>query len=214
MSISCIPESAIFEKIFEYLDLQSFGRLGNVAQYFNELRNRILENDPSRYLIPIDSPSWNPCTLNLRERTVFFDAWFDYPSCESVMQYPAVPKGSFLAFPDYQNSRTVAMIKNKEGVTEVVMDEWEKETNQNHAMFIEIRNLQRTESPFHHIKIVIPDPERISRAKEEQNKALVWVLEGKGRDEQDKVEEQNRAIERFLEGKDDLDAAEQTCTLT
>jgi hypothetical protein len=143
---SLIPEENNIIKIFGFLDLQSLGRTALVCKYFEKL-----QKNEALWTISLGSNPWDKCVLDLRKKTITTPTMGSEIHYTSAMNYPAIPKGSFVVYTYGTRCIPCAVIKNKAGLVKNIDDiRWE---NSNPSV-IEFRNFK---SQYIQIKSVVID---------------------------------------------------------
>ena len=110
---SMLPEEKIIQ-IFGLFDCQTLGRIARVCKYFEQL-----QKDDALWVVKFGSNLMDQCVLDLRKKTLTIPSpWPNLNHFVPPMNYPAVPKGSFVVFMSGVAPSTV--IKGKKGSVESI----------------------------------------------------------------------------------------------
>jgi hypothetical protein len=157
------PDDAMLE-IFRHLDAQGWRGIGSVCKRFQWLQGD--DRFKEFWIISIgDKDTWAHCTLDLRAKTItvaeeiaegaiaLCPSYLGLPGIlKAAMGYPAVPKGSFVAFPHGSRFTPSAILKIRTGeVREIIDIPYEHHGSETSILLADIK---KSDEPYQHFNIV------------------------------------------------------------
>jgi hypothetical protein len=146
-AVSCFsvlpPEKMM--QIFGFFDFQTLGRIAQVCKFFEQLQNDL-------WVITFGSKQMDRCVLDLRKKTLtILSPWPGIRHCFPAMNYPAIPKGSFVVF--FEMNASSAVIKDREGSVQYAMD-IEAEDRKKDVVL----KFRKESTQYTRFKIIAPNP--------------------------------------------------------
>ncbi|HEY4832403.1 MAG TPA: hypothetical protein VIH61_07600 [Waddliaceae bacterium] len=140
---------------FQLLDLQSLGRVASVCKLFEQM-----QKENALWVINFGSTQLDRCTLDLKNKKIItVSAWPGAHHCLPAMQYPAVPKGSFVVYTEYLAPCAVIKSRNTGTVGSIFdLNSFTLSNESPEELIIEFKNHVNKPTEFSCFEVVSPNP--------------------------------------------------------
>ncbi len=182
-AVSCfsmLPEEKIIQ-IFGLFDCQTLGRIARVCKFFERL-----QKDDALWVVKFGSNLMDRCVLDLRKKTITTQLpWPGLRHCIPAMNYPAIPKGSFVVF--VETNSPSAVIKDREGLvgyssdlgndSEIALIDFTKNVSPRvRDVIYEFRKHVGGPTQYDHFKIIAPNPKSMKEGYIEAQQLLALTF--------------------------------------